>query len=194
MPVSLIGQAQRAIGVAVRLRMNSIAAVHLRRGQRIDFRGNFEQRFQHEWRERLPGAQQAVGLAMPSAIRGLLAPQVRGASRQCRPFGLYDSRPGREATPRSSSAASVRSGLGQLVDRLAVGEQRQDGGAGDGDAAGNAVMSGPGAVFVLHLEDLGLDVGVPLLPFRPAGAMQAVADVEIREEFLAADGAEAAMN
>src|SRR5260370_22925800 len=52
-------------------------------------------------------------------------------------------------------------------------------------------MSGPGAVLILHPDKLRLDLVVPFIPFRAAGAMQAVADIQVGEKLLAAHGAKA---
>src|SRR5947208_11030297 len=84
-------------------------------------------------------------------------------------------------------ATKVSSLLGAAGEHcgLAVRQQGENRGAGDGHAAGNAVMTRPGAVLVLHLDDFLLHSGVPLGPFRSAGAAQAVADVQVREELLA---------
>lgn len=57
-----------------------------------------------------------------------------------------------------------RRGLGCFRRLFAVGGEQQNGGAGDGDAARDAVMACPGTVLVLQFEELGLGVGIPLLP------------------------------
>jgi hypothetical protein len=64
-------------------------AVHLCLRHKIDLLGDFEQRLQHEWGERLAGAQQPIGVAVPPAVIGLLAQQIFGGSRQRRLLGPY---------------------------------------------------------------------------------------------------------
>src|ERR1017187_5688063 len=68
--------------------------------------------------------------------------------------------------------------------------QQQDRRAGHGYPAGDAMMSSPCAVFVLHLEQFGCHFRLPFFPFWPTCAAQTLADVQIREELLAANGAE----
>src|SRR2546423_118658 len=75
--------------------------------------------------------------------------------------------------------------LGGRSDWLALGEQCQHRRAGHGNASRDAMMSGPSAIVILQLHELGLHPVIPLLPGFAAGPMQAVADVEIREELLA---------
>jgi hypothetical protein len=43
----------------------------------------------------------------------------------------------------------------------------------------------------LKVDDFLGDLGVPFLPLVAAGTAQAVADIEVREEFLTANGSEA---
>src|ERR1700693_5200339 len=74
--------------------------------------------------------------------------------------------------------------------RLPIHKHHQNSSAGYRNAPRDAVMSRPGSVFVLQLQQLGLDVTIPFFPFLAAGAMQAVADVEIREKLFAAERAE----
>src|SRR5205823_1056588 len=76
--------------------------------------------------------------------------------------------------------------VGRHGDRVLLGHQRHHGGAGDRDPAGDAVVAGPGSVLILQPDKLALDLVVPFVPRLAAGAVQAVADVEIREELLAA--------
>src|SRR5688572_14964456 len=49
------------------------------------------------------------------------------------------------------------------------------------------MVAGPGSVLVLHFDDFVFHAAVPLLSLRTPGAAEAVADVQVREEFLAAD-------
>jgi hypothetical protein len=56
--------------------------IHARRLVRVNHRWNLQQRFEHKWRQRLTGAQHAIGAAVPSAIVGLLAPEILDRSRQ----------------------------------------------------------------------------------------------------------------
>src|SRR5579872_2980088 len=53
------------------------------------------------------------------------------------------------------------------------------------------MVTGPRAIVILQLRKLRLDLAVPPLPFRAAGAVQAVADIQVGEKFLAAHRAEA---
>ena len=51
-------------------------------------------------------------------------------------------------------------------------------------------MPGPGPILILKLQNSSRDMRVPVVPLLAAGAAQSVADVEVGEKFLAADGAE----
>src|SRR5437763_4655120 len=75
----------------------------------------------------------------------------------------------------------------RFLSGLAIGHQKQDGGARNGDPARDAVMAGPSSVGVLHTQEFGPHLAVPLHPLPPARALAAVADTEIGEEFLASD-------
>src|ERR1043166_7149457 len=73
-----IGGAQRARGLRV-LPDERDRAIHAAARTRADIPRRLQQRVQHERRERLAGAQEAVGSAMPAAIGLLLPPEpVRG--------------------------------------------------------------------------------------------------------------------
>src|SRR5437867_4174488 len=73
---------------------------------------------------------------------------------------------------------------------FAIRQQGQDGRTRHRHATRDAMMSRPCAILVLQLDELGFDIAVPFLPFRAAGAVQAVADVQIGEKLFAAHGAE----
>src|ERR1700676_2674977 len=75
-------------------------------------------------------------------------------------------------------------------DRLAIGEEHQNSRAGNCNTSRDAMMPSPGPVLVLHLENLGRHIRVPFIPLLPAGAMETVADVQIREKLLSTDRAE----
>ena len=98
------GQASRRVGIAFQELERAIDCSTA--GVRC---GTVEQRVEHERRQRLPGPQQTVGLAMPSAIVRLLRPEPAHRSRErceivatpagrgperreqkCPPFACYD--------------------------------------------------------------------------------------------------------
>src|SRR5215471_11162389 len=74
---------------------------------------------------------------------------------------------------------------------LTIGDQVQNRRACDGNAPRDAVMARPRPVAILQVQDFLRRIGTPLLPFFTAGSLQAIADVEIREELFAPDGSEA---
>src|SRR5260370_12605502 len=78
-----------------------------------------------------------------------------------------------------------------FLDGLAIHKHSQDCGARYRNPAGDAVVAGPTSVLILQLDQLGLDVGVPFLPLRSAGAMQGIADIEVREKLFATERSEA---
>src|SRR5215467_12663844 len=57
-----IGDTQHARARVVPYERNG--AINLRARKGVNLLGNFEQRLQYEWRERLAGAQQAIGVAV----------------------------------------------------------------------------------------------------------------------------------
>jgi hypothetical protein len=68
---SRIGHTEHTVrsGIVLNERQSTI---HLCLWQTIDRLRDLEERIQHKWCKRLPGAQQAVGMAVPSTVIGLL--------------------------------------------------------------------------------------------------------------------------
>src|SRR5437867_5479287 len=89
--------------------------------------------------------------------------------------------------------AAAAAALSRKVRRLirTIDAQVKNRRAGDGNASGDAMMARPRSIAVLKVEDLRSDLRVPLFPLITTAAFQAVADIEVREELLAADGTEA---
>src|SRR6185436_7891409 len=89
-----------------------------------------------------------------------------------------------------SKVASVFLSIDGQGDGIAVRQERQDGGAGDGHSAGDAVVPGPGTILVLEFEHLGFYIAIPRLPFGPSTSMETVTDVQVREELFASERSE----
>src|SRR5437773_1612362 len=91
--------------------------------------------------------------------------------------------------PEQAAAAAVSRKARRLI--RTIDAQVENRRAGDGNASGDAMMPRPGSIAVLKPENLLRVLRVPLRPRITTTAFQAVADIEVREELLAADGTEA---
>jgi len=92
---------------------------------------------------------------------------------------------------RKGASDLVPSVVRDHSDRFMISQEKQDSCTGHRDASCDAMLPGPCAVLILQFDQFRLHLGVPLVPVGATDAMQAVADVQVREELLTADGSEA---